>query len=91
MNWHEGQPAAVDPTVIHSLNISQDWQSASALAVVEEAEEAKVQHHEASCEQADMQFHPVGKDLFGGYGPRALESRPCSRATRDTAPGRRSC
>jgi hypothetical protein len=96
VNWHEGKPAAVDPTVIHSLNVSQDWRSASALAVVEAAEEAKVQHYEASCERAGMQFHPVGMDLFGGFGPRASEflktlfsryARHSARATELLNPG----
>ena len=41
VNWQEGTSAAVDVTAVHSLNVSQDWCSGSALEVVEAAEEAK--------------------------------------------------
>ena len=71
-SWSDRRSAAADPTVVHSLNASQDWCSPSTLEAVEAAEDAKVLHYEAACEKAGMTFYPVGMDVFGGYGSRGL-------------------
>ena len=65
-HWSGGRDAAVDPTVVHSLNPSIPWDLSQS--AVDRAEAAKHVKSDAPCAAADMDFIPVAVDTFGGYG-----------------------
>ena len=65
-HWSHGQDAAVDPTVIHSLNPSHPWDPSRP--AVDQAEAAKHAKSDAPFAAADMVFIPVAEDTFGAYG-----------------------
>jgi hypothetical protein len=65
-NWDSGRGAAVDLTVVHSLNQSGLWDL--KYPAVEKAEAAKVAKYQALCEAANLDFIPLGLETFGSIG-----------------------
>ena len=65
-HWSRGRDAAIDATIVHSLNPSHPWDTRHA--AVEKAEAAKHNKYDASCLAAGLDFLPVAADTFGAYG-----------------------
>jgi hypothetical protein len=65
-HWSHGRDAAVDPTIIHSLNPSHPWDPKHS--AMEKAEAAKHVKSDEPCAQANLGFVPVAADTFGAYG-----------------------
>ena len=69
--WRNGRDAAVDPTVIRSLNPSHKWDPSNP--AVDKAEAEKHKESDAICEAAGVDFIPVGADTFGALGKDAQD------------------
>ena len=65
-HWSHGRDAAVDPTIIHSLNPCHPWDPHHSAA--DKAEAAKHAKSDMLCAQADLEFIPVAADTFGAFG-----------------------
>ena len=85
--WRHGCDAALDATVVHSLNPSHSWDV--SLMAVDKAEAGKHDKYDAICAAAGLQFIPIGADTFGAYGLEAqqflsqLFQRYAKRSTHD--------
>ena len=95
--WYRGRPAALDMTVISSLQ-SSTLQSAGTSAghALELSDERKVTKHFSACEEAAISFVPLSVEAFGGWSPIAAKTirRIASMAAAHSActkPGQTAC
>ena len=72
-SWRKGQPAALDVTVISSLQTSTVSQGAQTSGhALQVAKQRKMRAHYEECHQAGVNFVPLSVEVLGGWEEEAL-------------------